>query len=174
MAKESNRLLQLRTEKDVNQAVVADHVGISRSSLSTFENGVMPTTDTCIKLASYYDVSVDYLLGLTNERRPSGDKISQALSNLAKVAEGDALTSEQLIMLLEAATRYYRFGASAGSIPLDALKGYMSTITRVLHAATFLEPLNVFISITNDAVMAAMQITEAPAKYIEALKRSQL
>ena len=67
------RLVGLRIIKGVSQDTVAEACNISRVALSRYENGTrMPRIEISSRLAEYYGVSVDYLLGKTvNENKPS-------------------------------------------------------------------------------------------------------
>lgn len=56
----------LRNEKNKTQQQLADYLGVTRGAYSHFENGRNePDTDTLVRLANYYDISVDALLGRT-------------------------------------------------------------------------------------------------------------
>ncbi len=56
-----------RIKKGITQKELADFLQVSQQSISKYENGMRePDYETLIKMASFYDVSVDYLLGLTN------------------------------------------------------------------------------------------------------------
>lgn len=58
-----NRLKDLRKTKGVSQQDLADYLNVSRVSYLRYENNQQdPSTDTLLKLASYFDVSLDYLL----------------------------------------------------------------------------------------------------------------
>lgn len=47
-----NRLLELRTARDLTQAALAEAVGVSRKTINTVENGVfVPSTVLALKLA---------------------------------------------------------------------------------------------------------------------------
>ncbi len=59
----SNILRVLRTERGINQSVIADALGVSMQSYSAYENGREPNYDILIKIADYFDVTTDYLLG---------------------------------------------------------------------------------------------------------------
>ena len=62
-----NRLRQLRKAKGYTQIRVQMETGIEQALLSKYENGErIPPTDTLVKLADFYGVSVDYLLCRTN------------------------------------------------------------------------------------------------------------
>lgn len=63
----SSRLIQLRKEKGVTQKALADFLGIAPVSWQRFEYGSSrPKIENIIALADYFDVSVDYLLGRTD------------------------------------------------------------------------------------------------------------
>lgn len=61
------RLKQLREAKGISQMKLALDLSINQNSISRYENGVREADyKTLIKLADYFDVSVDYLLERTN------------------------------------------------------------------------------------------------------------
>ena len=62
-----NRIRDSREDRDLNQTTVARHLGMSQTGYSKYETGEndIPTS-ILIKLADFYDVSIDYLLGRTN------------------------------------------------------------------------------------------------------------
>jgi len=65
----SERLKQLRIEKGFTQEQVAKRVGVTRSTLSTYENqSRYPSYDILVSLSLLYGVSTDYLL-CKDERR---------------------------------------------------------------------------------------------------------
>lgn len=62
----STRLKQLRTEKGLTQQQVADALNLNSVSYLRYEKGQRePSLDILMQLAIYFDVSVDYLLGLS-------------------------------------------------------------------------------------------------------------
>ena len=65
------RLRDLREDADITQKELADYLNIKQNTYSQYENGQrqMPI-DTLIKLANYFQTSVDYILELTDDRRP--------------------------------------------------------------------------------------------------------
>ncbi len=66
-----NRLKEIREDNDLKQADIAKILKISQVQYSRYETGVrtIPIYHL-IKLAKYYKTSIDYLLGLTDERKP--------------------------------------------------------------------------------------------------------
>lgn len=61
------RIRDLREDKDLNQTQIAKMLGMSQTGYSKYETGEndIPTT-ILIKLARYYNTSIDYLLGETD------------------------------------------------------------------------------------------------------------
>ena len=67
MAKFKDRLKELRIEKELSQSKLAEKLGVDFRTISNWENGVRkPDIDTLVKIARFFDVSTDYLLGLVN------------------------------------------------------------------------------------------------------------
>jgi len=66
------RLRELRLRRKISQEEVARNIGITRSAYSHYEiNNRQPVYDTLIKLAVYFDVSLDYIIGGTHSGEPS-------------------------------------------------------------------------------------------------------
>lgn len=64
------RLRDLRGDRDLLQRQVAERLRCSQRVYSNYERGERDIpTDILIRLSEFYDVSVDYLLGLTNNPR---------------------------------------------------------------------------------------------------------
>ena len=70
MQKLSQRLHELRKEKALSQQQVADAVDIGFSTYRRYENGQRePDASTLVRMADFYDVTADYLLGRSDERK---------------------------------------------------------------------------------------------------------
>lgn len=64
------RLKDLREDKDLKQSDVAEIIKTSQSYYAQYENGKRAIPfDRVIELAKYYNVSTDYIAGLTNDKR---------------------------------------------------------------------------------------------------------
>ena len=62
-----NRIRDLRTDSDLTQKQVAEILNCSQQVYSNYELGQRDVpTEILIALANYYSVSVDYILGLTD------------------------------------------------------------------------------------------------------------
>ena len=58
-----NKLKTLRKQKGYTQVALQMQTGIEQALLLKFENGDrIPPTETLIRLAEFYDVSIDYIL----------------------------------------------------------------------------------------------------------------
>ena len=58
------RIKNLRQSRELNQVQLAEKLGVKKQSVSNWENdNIMPSIDMLIKIADFFDVSTDYLLG---------------------------------------------------------------------------------------------------------------
>jgi len=65
------KIRDLREDHDLTQRQVAEHLGCDRSLYSRYERGERETPlHIMAQLAIFYETSIDYLVGLTNERKP--------------------------------------------------------------------------------------------------------
>lgn len=66
------RIRDLREDRDLKQRQLAEYLNCSQQVYSNYELGQRDIpTDILIRLAQFYDVSVDYLLGLTSNPKRS-------------------------------------------------------------------------------------------------------
>ncbi|GMQ60246.1 helix-turn-helix transcriptional regulator [Vallitalea sediminicola] len=63
------RVRQLREDLDLKQKDIASIIGIDQSTYSDYENGkINIPIETFIKLADYYNTSIDFLVGRTDKK----------------------------------------------------------------------------------------------------------
>ena len=97
-----NRLKFLRNEKGENLDKIAKYLNVSMQTISNYENEKRDMTpETIIKLAEYFGVSTDYLLGKTDIR--NYDKDEQEF-RFAYHKEMEGLTDEEIADAL----RFYK------------------------------------------------------------------
>ena len=61
------RIRNLREDMDMNQTQIAKMLGMSQTGYSKYETGENDIpTDILVKLSQFYNVSVDYMLGITD------------------------------------------------------------------------------------------------------------
>lgn len=95
----ANRFRECREKTLYSQKQVALMLGVKPPQISKWESGSGgPSRENCIKLAKLYDVSVDYLLGISNEPSVYIDSQDQSPSNprISIVARGmEGMTEEE-------------------------------------------------------------------------------
>ena len=64
MSNLKNRILELRTERQLTQTLIANKINVSVSSISRYERGEMePTLDIAIRLCDVFNVTMEWLTG---------------------------------------------------------------------------------------------------------------
>jgi len=65
------RIKDLREDADLTQQQIAEYLHIKQNTYSQYENGhrQLPL-ELLVSLAKYYHTSTDYILGLTEEKKP--------------------------------------------------------------------------------------------------------
>lgn len=72
------RIREIREDKDLTQSDVAKILNVSQVAYSFYEIGKRQIPiDLLIKLAKYYNTSTDYLLELTDERKPYSKSLKE-------------------------------------------------------------------------------------------------
>ncbi|WP_455441968.1 helix-turn-helix domain-containing protein [Streptococcus salivarius] len=72
----SERLKDLRKQAELTQVDVAEKLGISQPAYASWERGVKkPTQENLVKIAQILNVSVDYLVGNSEEKTDELDNI---------------------------------------------------------------------------------------------------
>ena len=70
-------LRKLRLEKGVSQMQLANAVWVTQQSINKYENhNIEPDIETLIRIADYFDTSVDYLIGRTDNGRVTENTLS--------------------------------------------------------------------------------------------------
>ncbi len=63
------RIRDLREDNDLKQKDLASYLSVDQSTYSDYENGrINVPVDMLIKIAEYYNVSLDYLVGRSNTK----------------------------------------------------------------------------------------------------------
>ena len=80
----ADRLIELRKKKNLYQKDIANHFGIERTAYGKYENkGIQPPPDMIVKLADFFDVTTDYLLGKSDD--PKHTDLTQDKNELEKL-----------------------------------------------------------------------------------------
>lgn len=65
-----NRIKELRIDNDLKMYQVAKFLNIKYQQYQRYEKNVTPNISIYILLAKYYNTSIDYIVGLTDEIKP--------------------------------------------------------------------------------------------------------
>lgn len=72
----ANRIKYLRQSRELNQVQLADKLGVAKQSVSNWENdNIMPSVEMLEKIADFFGVSTDYLLGREKKKTTDGQTI---------------------------------------------------------------------------------------------------
>lgn len=83
-----NRIRDLREDLDLRQIDVARETGIDQKTLSNYETGkTNPDSYSIIRLAEFFNVTTDYLLGYSNLSIKNNEDIKKILINVEKEIE---------------------------------------------------------------------------------------
>ncbi len=128
MATYSERIVELRTEKGLSQKAAAVDLGISQALLSHYEKGIREfNLDFLCRIAEYYNVTTDYVLGRTDSRTGLDssvleDKEEDTIFNTKTIYRAAIMSHERM-----------NAGSSVAGENADIL--YAITIYRTLFAA---------------------------------------
>lgn len=71
MAKKYDRIRNLREDADLTQAEIGEQINVPQRTYAYYERGErMIPPQVLIALAQFHQVSIDYLLGLTDQKKP--------------------------------------------------------------------------------------------------------
>lgn len=102
----SIRLENLIQERNITQKQLSLELHIAPTTLNGYVNNYRePDFNTLVRLAQYFDVSSDYLLGLSNEKKPFPSSLSPAENTLIHLYR--TLVPDRQELLIEQA-RFYQ------------------------------------------------------------------
>lgn len=95
-----NRIKALRLESGIKQADLARELNVSSAALSGYETGKFQASNaTYVALAKKFNVSLDYLLGVSDRRGPDeAESLSAAKASMLRLIDG--LSEAQAAQLL--------------------------------------------------------------------------
>jgi transcriptional regulator with XRE-family HTH domain len=74
------QIRNLREDKDLTQKDIADLLNITQATYSRYESGVLDIPSiSLIELANFHKTSIDFLVGLTDEKKPYSRKKNRGL-----------------------------------------------------------------------------------------------
>ena len=130
-----NRLLELRKERNISQKELAFSLGITTGAVANYEVGSRtPRVNDLIKMADFFGVSIDYLLGRTNN--PTIPMVELAF-------KGMPLELQEKLLDEKTGLPYIRLAAEflETDIPAEELREYVSVLAKVRRSKTEREEL---------------------------------
>ena len=114
----ANRVKKLRQRAQLTQQQLADELNITQAAITRYERGVQePTRDVLIKMADFFNCSVDYLIGRTSkpgleirEERDLPEEIRGIGIENVEIKKGADLSPEDVAILKEFAVSLRRLG----------------------------------------------------------------
>ncbi len=83
-----NRIRSLREDRDLRQIDVAKATGIDQKTLSNYETGkTNPDSYALIKLADFFEVTIDYIVGRVNTNYYSKQNVEKKINEIQSALE---------------------------------------------------------------------------------------
>ena len=119
MSSFSERLKELRLKSGAKQTDIAKHINVLPRAIRFYESGERePNHEITIKLADFFKVSVDYLLGRSDSPVSRGDTtLAKRLRELRK--EKNVTIEDVADYLGELGTFYWKYEAAVNHPPLE-------------------------------------------------------
>ena len=137
----SERLRELRANKGLKSLEMADLLGFSQPVYSRYENGRTPDVDTVSAISDACGVTIDWLLGRSNELRAGVHEVGKGSANelragVHEVGKGSA--GEPLLNLVQGCTRLEKGQEQSihGAAELSALEAFFWSESLLPPAAT--------------------------------------
>lgn len=162
------RLERLRKDKQLTQSEAAEKLGVSRSTYNCYETDrVIPPVEVLIRIADFYHVSTDYILGLSPEKNPAADEIAKRLKLLAAVAQDmDSISYSEFLGLINALIGYYHTRQRAGNMPMKDARSVIAALTTVVEAASA-DSLSTLHQAVNNLALTALNANDIITEYIK-------
>lgn len=86
----NENIKKLRLLRSLSQVELAKALNVSKQCVSNWENdNILPSIEMLVKIADYFDVSTDYLLGLDDKKSISVDGLSDKSIEIIKLLIND-------------------------------------------------------------------------------------
>lgn len=96
-----NRLRELRKEKKWTQNELGSNLGLGENLVTHYERGTrFPRPDTIVKISKIFNVTTDYLLGVTDERTAKEVNLSKN-ERLDRIAQSNPLLNNDKLEIVK-------------------------------------------------------------------------
>lgn len=152
----SKRLKELREERKLTQAELAEEIGIGRASVSNYEKEErVPDADVIIKLADFLEVTTDYLLGKSEfkrfeqeyeyRKRVSTKFISQETEQSTLLVQVDESYSKIIKQMVLSESRFAKFSIKS----MDSLFRMINYLSEILQESKYDDEMFFYIRFLN-------------------------
>lgn len=91
-----DKLKQIRKEKNIKQEDLGKLLNVGGTTISNWENNItQPSIEQIVEIAKFFNVSTDYLMGITEDDVPKIEKLRQTLRE-AGIMVGTDLSYDEL------------------------------------------------------------------------------
>lgn len=113
-----DRLKELRKERNLTQEEISEICQVAKQTISNWENNVtQPPFDIVKRLAQYFGVTADYLLGLNQNDINRIDKLNIALREAGMIDSNENLNEEEIKLALDQARQYKQMWKRINDLP---------------------------------------------------------
>ena len=113
-----DRLKELRKERNLTQEEIREICQVAKQTISNWENNVtQPPFDIVKRLAQYFGVTADYLLGLNQNDINRIDKLNIALREAGMIDSNENLNEEEIKLALDQARQYKQMWKRINDLP---------------------------------------------------------
>ena len=105
----ATRLRQLRKDANLSQDEVSRVIGVTQSAYGYYETGRnTPIVENLVKLAKFFDVTTDYLLGQTDNKHGYGPYLQAASTPLGDITKLSKEDLDEINAIIEYKIRRHR------------------------------------------------------------------
>ena len=85
----NEQIRELRNIRGISQIQLANKLGVTKQSVSNWENdNILPSIEMLVKIANFFEVSTDYLLGLDKKRTLDVENLTEIqISNIQLIVD---------------------------------------------------------------------------------------
>jgi transcriptional regulator with XRE-family HTH domain len=103
-------LKNLRVQRGMSQSDLARLLGVARTTVSSYENGSRnPDNETLIRIATCFQVSLDYLLGIDISNIDNSSVYSEILKDIDKLLHSAPIALEKKKEIITEVRDYFRW-----------------------------------------------------------------
>ncbi len=113
-----DKLKELRKERNITQDELGKLCGVAKTTISNWENNVtQPPLEIITKLAKYFNVTTDFLLGFNQNDLNNIEKLNTALREAGMVNSDETLKEEEIRLAIDQARQYKEMWKKINDLP---------------------------------------------------------